>query len=161
MRFEHSLQIPATPQDLWEFLWQVEQVAACLPGCRDVRVIEPRRTYEAVLTDRVGPFHVQFPVTIQVDRAEAPTSIQATVHGKDTRIGSVLTSTLHLTLAPSAKGTTLLIAVEAMLSGRLGALGYGTIRRRADDVVGQFAANLERALITRAERTSNKGPEGR
>ncbi|MDR7522943.1 MAG: SRPBCC domain-containing protein [Armatimonadota bacterium] len=161
MRFEHSLQISAPPQELWEFLWQVEQVAACLPGCRGVRVIEPRRTYEAVLTDRVGPFHVQFPVTIQVDRAQAPTSIQATVRGKDTRIGSVLTSTLHLTLSPDANGTALVIAVETVLSGRLGALGYSTIKRRADDVVKQFAANLERALATQAERASAKGPEGR
>jgi len=161
MRFDHMLHVRATPQELWEFLWQVERVAACLPGCRSVRTVEPHRSYEAVLADRIGPFRAEFPVTIQVDQADAPASIQATVRGQDMRIGSVLTSTLRLTLAPSAEGTTLAIMVEATLTGRLGSLGYSVIKRRADDMVAQFAANLERALASHTDGGDRKKEEGR
>jgi carbon monoxide dehydrogenase subunit G len=94
---------------------------------------------------------VEFPINIWVDQADAPKSIQATVRGRDTRTGSVLSCTLRLTLAPSAEGSSLGIMLDFTLSGSLVSLGYSVMKRRADEMVAQFLANLERAFVSHTD----------
>ena len=43
-------------QSVWDFLWDVPRLTACVPGCEAVEEIEPNTRYQAVVRDKVGPF---------------------------------------------------------------------------------------------------------
>jgi len=147
MEFTQQITVPVPPARVWAFLWDVERVAACIPGCREARTVEPHRRYEAVVAERVGPFKVSFPLQIEVLEADAPRRLRAAATGKDAALGSSLKMTLDLQLSASDGGTTLALHTDVAVLGKLAALGHSMITRKADEVTAQFAAALRAALV--------------
>src|SRR5689334_5561262 len=41
MRFSTEIVVARPPERVWAFLWDVERVAKCLPGCREARTVVP------------------------------------------------------------------------------------------------------------------------
>jgi carbon monoxide dehydrogenase subunit G len=66
MKFEKEISVAVKPDRVWAFLWDVDRVARCLPGCKEAKTIVPHERYEAVVSERMGPFKVQFPLEIEV-----------------------------------------------------------------------------------------------
>ena len=56
MRFEKRIEVQASPDEAWALLWEVDRLARCLPGCKEVQELEPRKKYAAVIEQRVGQF---------------------------------------------------------------------------------------------------------
>lgn len=146
MTFEQEIAVAAAPEQVWAFLWDVDRVARCLPGCRDVRTVVAHQRYEAVVAERVGPFKVQFPLEIQVLAAEAPTHLQVQASGRDASIGSSLQVTLDLRIEGQGAGSRLVIHSDVAIQGKLGTLGHGVIQPKANGIMGQFAEALRREL---------------
>jgi carbon monoxide dehydrogenase subunit G len=146
VRFEQAITVAATPERVWAFLWDVDRVARCLPGCREARAVVPHERYEAVVGERVGPFKVQFPLAIQVLEAEAPRRLRAEATGRDAAMGSSLRVTLDLSVDAQGTGSRLLIASEVDILGKLAALGQGVIQHKADGIMRQFAEAMRREL---------------
>ncbi len=147
MEFEQQVTVSVSPDQVWNFLWDVERVAACIPGCKDARVVEAHRRYEAIVGERIGPFKVQFPLAIEVVEVQAPRRLAAVASGRDASVGSSMKMRLDLEIDDGAPGQTVLrFRTDLTILGKLAALGYGMIKRKADDVMAQFAENLRRAL---------------
>jgi uncharacterized protein len=146
MKIEKEITVDVPPERVWTFLWDVERVARCLPGAGDVRTVVPHERYTAVVSERVGPFKVSFPLEIQVVEAEPGRRLKAVASGRDAAMGSALKVTLDLQLAPAGDGTRLLIASDANIQGKLGVLGHGIIQQRADGLITQFAQSMRREL---------------
>lgn len=146
MRISKNLQIDQPPAKVWSFLWDVERVAKCLPGCRDVRTIVPHERYAAVVSERVGPFGVQFPLEIQILEAQPQRRLKAQATGRDARMGSSLRVTLELVLEECETGSVLRVATDATVRGKLGALGQGIIERKANQIMENFAVALGQTL---------------
>jgi carbon monoxide dehydrogenase subunit G len=146
LRFEKEIVVPVPPERVWAFLWDVEGVARCLPGCRDVRMIAPQERYEAVVSERVGPFKVQFPLEIRILEVEPLRRFKAVASGRDVSVGSSLKVTLDLRLSGTEDRSRLIIVSEVSILGKLGTLGHGIIQHKADDLMTRFAQNLEKAL---------------
>ena len=64
MRFEERLQLPVPVADAWDFIWQPQRLATCLPGCVDVQELEAQRRYRARFEDHVGPYKVSFALDV-------------------------------------------------------------------------------------------------
>ena len=146
MTFEKEIAVAVPPEVVWAFLWDVERVARCLPGCREARTLIPHERYTAVVSERVGPFKVQFPLEIQVLEATESRRLKAVASGRDVAVGSTLQVTLDLRLERAGAGSRLAIASEASILGKLGTLGYGIIQHKADGIMNQFADALRREL---------------
>lgn len=133
---------------MWQVLWDVERLASCVPGCSDVRTVAELRSYTATIAQRVGPFSVSFPLTIDVLDAEAPRLIRLEATGLDRRVASTLKATLELSLAllGNAEETALDIAVDVIVTGKLGSLGQAVIVRKAEDNIAAFATALAQQL---------------
>lgn len=151
MRFEKEIVVQVPPERVWAFLWDVERVAECLPGCRDVRTIVPQERYEAMVSERIGPFKVQFPLEIRILEVEKPRRFKAVASGRDLSVGSTLKVTLDLSLSGTEDRSRLIIVSEAGILGKLGTLGHGIIQHKADDIMTRFAQNLEKALEVEAK----------
>ena len=146
MHFTRDIEIGRSPEQVWEFLWDVERVARCLPGCREARTLVPHERYAAVVGERVGPFTVTFPLEIQVIEVEEGRRLKAQAAGRDPAMGSSLRATLELSLEPRGDGCTVHLVSDAAVLGKLGTLGQGMIQRKADQMMEQFAAAIQQAL---------------
>lgn len=146
MRFEKEIVVARPSDAVWQFLWNVEEVARCLPGCREARAIVPHERYAAVVGERIGPFGVTFPLEIQILEVQEGRRLRAQAAGRDRAMGSSLRVTLDLAVEPRGEGSVLRLVSDAAVLGRLGTLGQGMIQRKADQIMEQFAAALREAL---------------
>lgn len=130
----------------FSFLQDPHRLAACIPGCREVREIGPNR-YAAVLSSRVAFITLGFNVTIEILRLEAPDTIEASISGDAVGlVGHVsATAAVHLT-DESTHRTRIRYTTDVALTGKLGGLGQPVFRSTSAQLAREFGANLKRAL---------------
>jgi carbon monoxide dehydrogenase subunit G len=146
MHVEKEIAVAAPPERVWAFLWDVERVARCLPGCEDAKALVPHERYEAVMAQRVGPFKVRFPLDIRVVEAEPPRRLRAEAAGRDAGMASGVRVLLDLRVEGQDAGSRLLITTDVEISGKLGTLAQGVIQQRTDANMAQFAEAMRREL---------------
>ena len=118
----------------------------CLPGCRDAKTVVPHQRYECVVSERVGPFKVQFPMDIQVLDVEEHRRLKAQASGRDSSMGSTLKVILDLALEGTESGSKIRITSDTTIMGKLGTPGHGIIQHKADGIMNQFANAVRREL---------------
>ena len=150
MRVEKQIVVGANAEQVWQFLWQVERVAGCIPGCGDLEIVEPQKSYRAVVTQKVGPFRVSFPMAIAVTELEAPRRVKVEASGRDSKMGSSLKGGLDLQLAERGEGQTEInVVADVTVLGKLGTLGQSVIIRKANENLDQMAACIKQQLEER------------
>ncbi len=159
MRFEEQLTVPVAPAAAWDFLWQTRRVAACLPGCTAVEEIEPGRRYKARFADAIGPYKAQFDLDVTVQETRPPERIRLQASGQDKRLGASQQVTLEVALRELAPQLTALdVTADVQILGKIAALGQFAIKRKARDVVQQFARNVAAELQAEAPSPPGRGP---
>lgn len=147
MRFEKEVIIQASKEKVWEFIWDVDRFIACVPGCKEAKTVEAGKLYSATMTEKVGPFRVEFPTTIEVLEREELTRIRARAAGADGKVGSRMKIELDVNLKDQGSGaTTLAFVADVDVLGKLAALGHGIIKRKADQVLDEFARSVKKKL---------------
>ncbi len=122
------------------------KLAACIPGCSDLREIAPG-AYAAKLTNRVGPISIAFDVTVALTKVEPPSAIDATVSGDAAGLGGRLTATATVRLeAIDAATTRVRYTVDLGLTGKLGGIGQPVFRAKSDELAKKFGASVRAAL---------------
>lgn len=158
MNFTHRIEIAAPVDAVWEFLWQTERVRACLPGCQEVKTIERLQRYEATIEERVGPFKARFRWDITVQQREPAQLVRVVAQGKDRTLGASARAELQVRLSPEAGDrTTLDIQTGLQIAGKIASLGQVVIKRKADQVVKEFAEGL-RAQLEASESSEVNSP---
>ena len=150
MKVEREVTIAAPRDAVWNFLWDVPRLAACIPGAKDVQTLEDRRKYTAVVADKVGPFKVQFPLTIEVVDVQPPERLRARANGRDAAVDGLVKVDLDVAVTPAETGTALKVAADISVLGKLGTLGHSVIVRKGTDIVDRFAAAVRRELESKA-----------
>ena len=147
MNVEKRIVANVDPEQVWQFLWQVERVAACVPGCSNVEVVEPQQSYRAVVSEKVGPFRVSFPLAISVTDTEPPRRLRVEATGRDAKVASSLKGVLDLRLSEQGAGQTeIAINADVAVLGKLGTLGQSVIIRKANENLDKLAACLKQEL---------------
>ena len=147
MHFSEQLQVPATLEDSWEFIWDAQRLGRCLPGCVSVDEVKPGELYKARFEDHVGPYKVGFNLDIKVIETKKLDRVHIQASGRDPKLG--VTQRIDLTVAltdAGAAGTSLAVEAEVEVLGKIATLGQFVIKRKAQDVVKQFARNIETEL---------------
>ena len=143
------IELPVAVPEVWSALWDVQQMAGCLPGCQDAEAVDPRQRYRATVRDRVGPYRVEIPIDVTVDELEAGTRLAVKASGRDTVLSSHVKVSMIIALAPNGAGTSLTLHGKAEVGGKLAALGRSVVQRKTHDVLSEFAANVERLFKRR------------
>ena len=74
---------------------------------------------------------------------------QMNVSAAEKRIASTVNAKATMTLVPMGESETQLnIHTEASILGKLGEFGQAVMRRKADQVMAEFATNMQRELAT-------------
>lgn len=137
----------AVPQErAFAFLSDPFAIAACIPGCSDLREVAPGK-YAAKLTNKVGPISIAFDVTVELTKIEPPSEIDAVVSGNASSLGGRLTATATVRLeAVGPAETKVSYTVDLGLTGRLGGIGQPVFRAKSDELSKKFGANVRAAL---------------
>jgi uncharacterized protein len=146
---EISVDVPQ--REAFAFLEDPQRLAACIPGCGDLRELAPRR-YSAVLSSRVGFVSLSFDVTIEIVKLDPPHAIEATIVGDAIGLAGHVTATAAVELASESDSRTRIrYTTDIGLTGKLGGLGQPVFGVTSAKLTRQFGDNLKRAI--EAERT--------
>ncbi len=141
-----TVRISASPEQAWSVLLDFPRVASWLKVVHDLREIEPRRRYETMLEDRVGPFAMRADLAIDV-RVDEPThTLHVSGSGEDRQIASRISAALDVHVAPQDSGSSVDVKGRYEITGRVATLGAGAIRKKGEKVLEDFFNNLEREL---------------
>ena len=145
MKFQGNLSIARPVEKVWEFLWDIEKLTTCIPGCESVKTIKDREKYELTVKDSVGPITVHFELLAEVKKLEPLKRIEIALEGKDFKAGGVRQT---MTLVLTAKGSDSEIDFETDVNvfGRLGTLGYPFVKKKAESVINEFSENVKSAI---------------
>ncbi|HET9550103.1 MAG TPA: SRPBCC domain-containing protein [Candidatus Binatia bacterium] len=145
MKFQGNLSIARPVEKVWEFLWNIEKLTSCIPGCESVKTIKDREQYELTVKDSVGPITVHFELLAEVKKLDPLKRIEIALEGKDFKAGGVRQT---MTLVLTAKGSESEIAFETDVNvfGRLGTLGYPFVKKKAETVIHEFSENVKSAI---------------
>jgi carbon monoxide dehydrogenase subunit G len=147
MKFEQTCTIAASRADVWAFLMNMENVAACLQGVRKFEAIDDDH-YEGILRIKVGPVSISFQGLVVVetrDREQWLGVIRA--EAKDRKVGGGVNAHLHMSLVEKSPAETeMRIVLDTHLLGKIGEFGQPLIRKKTDDLIQNFAAEVSKQL---------------
>lgn len=146
MQFQKEVAIDAPREKVWKFIWDVDRFIACVPGCKEAKTLEEGKKYSAIMVERVGPFKVEFPTTIEVLERDELSHIKAQASGADNKIGSRMKIDLDVHLSEQDNKTVVSFVAGVDILGKLAALGHGIIKRKADQVLDEFAQAVKAKL---------------
>jgi carbon monoxide dehydrogenase subunit G len=146
LRFEKEVEISVPRDKVWKFIWDVDRFIACVPSCKEAKTVEEGKLYSAIMVEKVGPFRVEFPTTIEVLEREELKHIKAQASGADNKIGSRMKIELDVSLQDRDGKTLLGFVAGVDILGKLAALGHGIIKRKADQVLEEFAQAVKKRL---------------
>jgi carbon monoxide dehydrogenase subunit G len=145
MRVAREVVLAASIERVWQVLWDVSRMVTCVPGCVEAREVEPRRRYQARMSQRVGPIALSVPLDIRVTDG-APGRLTLEARGRDGLLAAEVHMSVRLAVEATETGSRLAVEAEGKVLGKLGALGASVIQRRAEELVDEFTARLRGAI---------------
>ena len=145
MDLEHSFIIPVPPEQAWQALLDVEQVAPCMPGASvdsfDGEVISGK------IKVKVGPVQMTYAGTARfTERDEATKTVVLEASGKETRGSGTASATIRSSLQDEAGQTRVLVRTTMTVTGRPAQFGRGVMAEVGGRIIGKFATNLAAEL---------------
>jgi carbon monoxide dehydrogenase subunit G len=105
------------------------------------------RHYEITLEQRVAFLTARFDARLQLQEVRPPESVSFVLEGKDGRIASSIKVGTTISLRDTGTGQTeVMYRNDMSVFGRLGAIGFAAIKRKAQDVQAEFARRANAAL---------------
>ena len=145
MDLEHSFIIPVPPEQAWQALLDVEQVAPCMPGATvdafDGEVISGK------IKVKVGPVQMTYAGTARfTEKDEATKTVVLEASGKETRGSGTASATVRSSLQDEAGQTRVLVRTTMTVTGRPAQFGRGVMAEVGGRIIGKFATNLAAQL---------------
>lgn len=147
MIVDQQVTIAAPVERVWEFMMDIPAVSRCVPGVESFQAIDDD-TFEGALKVKVGPIGVKLQGRVVVaERDHEALRSQMNVSAAEKRIASTVSARATMTLVPRGEHETdVHIHTEASILGKLGEFGQAVMRRKADQVMAEFARNMQREL---------------
>ena len=146
MKFSYDVAVDAPQDRVWAILSNVPQAALLMPGVQSVEQ-QPDGSYRGMVRVRVGPIGFNLAGRVEVDQDREAGTWRLKALAEDRRIGGGVASTVETVVSEPAPGQTQMrVSADVQFSGRLGQLGQPLIKKKADDMVQEFAEGLKRAV---------------
>jgi len=145
MKFEHRIKIQAPKEKVQLFLDDFARSALCLPGVEEVKELGGGE-WEGRIRVRVGPLGFNISGKARPEKGADGSWI---VHGEgnDRRVAAGVKATMQADLSEAAPGETEVhIRADVTFSGTLAGLGQPLIRKKSDQMVHEFAQNIQKAV---------------
>jgi len=145
MQIETSFAVPAPVDRAWAILTDVPRIVPCMPGAKLTEVVDAR-TFRGTAGVKIGPMQLSFAGQAQIEEQDAEAHrVRVAARANDTKGRGGAQATLAFVLVPDGAGTRVDIVTDLQLNGAVAQYGRGVglIKEIANQIVGQFAANLK------------------
>lgn len=147
MILDQKVVVHADVNKVWDFLMDMPAVSACVPGVESFEKIDDD-TFLGALKVRVGPIGVTLSgKVIVVERDREHHRSRMDVQAAEKRLNSAVSAHATLSLAVlSESETEIQIHTETSILGKLGEFGQAVMRKKADQILAEFARNMVKAI---------------
>jgi uncharacterized protein len=148
MIIEGGFNVKAPLQKLWDTLFDVQALAACLPGAEKIDQIDDK-TYEVTMKQKVGIVKVTMKGRQVLTQVEAPTHLELEGEAEDlTKLGH-MKDKVTLDLKDLGAGEVQIsYKIDVSMVGKLAMFGDRIMRTKANEVEKQFVKNLQEKLAS-------------
>jgi carbon monoxide dehydrogenase subunit G len=131
---------------VWDTLFDVEALAACLPGAEKIEKIDDK-TYDVTMKQRVGMIKVTMSGRQVLTKVEAPTHLEMEGEAEDkTKLGH-MKDKVTMDLTELAGGEVeIAYKIDVSMVGKLAMFGDRIMRSKANEVEKEFVKNLQGKL---------------
>lgn len=151
-QIKHSFQVDSAPEQVWEFFWDVQAMARCVPGCEEVNTLEENKKYQAQVRRKMGPFLIRMPLEITVLESTPPKLFRVEICGKDRKLRSEINQTVSVLLSGTPENKTEVgVEIDIALQGLLASLGKNLVRTQITQTMDEFVNTLHDALVQRSK----------
>lgn len=145
--FGRELTVSAPPARAWETLIDVPVLVSWISVLEQAEEQEHLQKYTAVLLDRLGPFKLRADLAITLSDVRTEEHVTVHAEGEDRQVGSRLVVDATLDLEPAGDGgTTVRVDGVYEVTGKVAAMGGGTINKKAEKIISEFFSNAEKVL---------------
>jgi uncharacterized protein len=155
MKLEHSFQVAAPLDRVWEALIDVKRVAPCLPGA-EITEADEDGTYRGTFSVRLGPTTAAYRGELAMEEVDADAHravMRAT--GQDKRGQGSAKATIVSSMREEGGATTVDVETDFTITGRLARFGRGGM---IEDVSNRLLRDFSDCLQQTIE-TSEATPE--
>ena len=144
MLIEGQFSVSAPPDLLLAHLFDVRLMASCLPGCETIEPINDKK-YRAVIAMAMAGIKARFDLEVEITQQDEH-NVWATTRGDEGGRASTLQADSKITLSASPTGTVVNYHSDVSITGRLGRFALGMMKKKAQNLGDEFAANLQKKL---------------
>ncbi|MFL5871356.1 MAG: SRPBCC family protein [Solirubrobacterales bacterium] len=147
MKLEHSFEVNAPIDRVWETMIDVERVAPCLPGA-EITEAQAGGTYAGTFTVKLGPTTAAYAGKLELTQVdEAAHRVEMHASGRDKRGQGSANATISSSMETADGGTKVDVATDFTLTGRLARFGRGgMIEDVSNRLVGDFVNCLKSTI---------------
>lgn len=152
MKLAGEYTFDAPQNEVWEALLDPEVLAAVLPGCDKLELVDG--VYEGVLKIKVGPVQGKFNGKVKLSDMVEPESYRMNVDGKGAP-GFVKADAGVKLAAVSETQTTMAYEADAKVGGRIASVGQRLIDASAKAIIKQSLEGLHETIKARAAHSGS------
>lgn len=145
MKFDGTVDIKASQEEVWKFLTDPEKVAHCVPGLKSLEVVIPDEKFDVVASVGFGAVNATFDATVEWVELDAPNRATMKAHG--TAPGSAVDVTSEMKLSSENGVTTLDWSADVVVVGTIASLASrlmpGVTRKLSGKFFDCFKEQLE------------------
>ena len=144
MELEGSETLKATPEAVWQALFDRAVLERSIPGCETLEQTSETE-FAAVVKLKIGPVSARFKGEVELSDIEPLKA--CTLSGKGSGgIAGFAKGNARITLEAVGDATVLIYRADAAVGGKLAALGSRLIKSTAQKLVGEFFSNFNGVL---------------
>lgn len=146
MKIEGDYLFEAPVQDVWDALFDPEVLAAAMPGCEKLELVDGELVGE--MTIKVGPISGKFSGKVRLEDKREPHAYKMIVDGKGGP--GFVKATANIALAPEGEGTRLKYDADAQIGGKIASVGERLLDASARAIAKQSLDGLHENVKIRA-----------
>lgn len=136
MKLTGERQLPATRDEVWQKLNDVDVLRRCIPGCESLEQVSPTEL-KATVALKIGPISARFNGDVELKDLNPPASYRLEGSGSGGVAGRA-SGGADVSLEENEAGTLLNYDVDAKVSGKIAQLGQRLIDATAKSLAEKF-----------------------
>lgn len=149
IHLENEFTVPASTDEVWEFLLDPRRVAPCMPGAELTEVVNDHQ-YKGKVHIKMGPVSLSFNGDVDIlERDDSAKRMVMKATGSELKGKGQANATVTSLLERNGSGTRLRISQDIDLSGPLAQYGRGMIQDVSGSLMNEFADRIQADLSGR------------
>jgi carbon monoxide dehydrogenase subunit G len=154
IHLENEFTVPASTDEVWEFLLDPRRVAPCMPGAELTEVVNDRQ-YKGKVHIKMGPVSLSFNGDVDItERDDSTKRMVMKATGSELKGKGQASATVVSSLERNGSGTRMRISQDIDLSGPLAQYGRGMIQDVSGSLMDEFAGRIQ-ADLSRGRSAAN------